>query len=83
MDNRWFSEDRKLPKADQARAIEESKKALASSTLLIRRLKQILEAEIKKTYATEEDYAGTDWERKVLSMFARRSALKDIIKILP
>ncbi len=83
MDSRWFSEDRKLPRGEREQAIAESKKALANSTLLIRRLKQILEAEIEKTYASEEDYEGITWERKVLTMFAKRSTLKEVIHLLP
>lgn len=83
MDSRWFREDRKLPKVEQAEAIEESKKALANSTLLIRRLTDILEEEISKTYTSEEDYTSVCWERNVLSQFARRKTLKEIIKLLP
>ncbi len=83
MDSRWLKEDRKLPKAEQAKAIEESKKALKNSTLLVRRLTNILEEEVEKTYTTEESYVGTDWEVKTQRMFARRQTLKEIIKLLP
>ncbi len=83
MDGRWFAEDRRLPKAEQAQAIEESKKALLNATLLTRRLTAILEDEILKTHTLEENYEGEEWSRKVLSMFARRKALKEVIKLLP
>ncbi len=83
MDNRWFKEDRKLPKAEQAKAIAESEKALNSATLLNRRLQLILEEMIEKTYTSEEDYTNVAWERTVLAMFERRKTLKEIIKLLP
>lgn len=83
MDPRWFREDRKLPREEREEAITESKKALANSTLLIRRLTDILEDEISKTYTSEEDYTNVAWERNVLAMFARRKTLKEIIKLLP
>ncbi len=83
MDSRWLREDRKLPKDEQAKAIEESKKALKNSTLLIRRLTNILEEEVDKTYTTEESYVGEGWEVKTQRMFARRQTLKEIIKLLP
>ena len=83
MDTRWLREDRKLPKAEQAKAIEESKKALKNSTLLVRRLTYILEEEVEKTYATEDSYEGADWERTIQRMFARRQTLKEILKLLP
>jgi len=83
MDSRWLKEDRKLPKEEQAKAIEESTKALKNSTLLIRRLSAILEDEVEKTYATEESYEGSGWAVKVQRMFARRQALKEVIKLLP
>ena len=83
MDVRWLREDRKLPKHEQAKAIEESTKALKNSTLLIRRLTTILEEEVEKTYATEESYEGEGWAVKVQRMFARRQTLKEIIKLLP
>ena len=83
IDVRWFAEDRKLPKAEQADAIAESKKALSNATLLNRRLKVILEEMIEKTYTSETDYKGEDWERRVLTMFAKRETLKEVIKLLP
>ncbi len=83
MDNRWFKEDRKLPHSEVHAAIKESTKALKNSTLLTRRLTNILEEEVAKTYTTEESYEGAGWEVKVQRLFARRQTLKEIIKLLP
>lgn len=83
IDSRWFAEDRKLPKSEQRKAIEDSKEAIKSSTLITRRLKSILQDEVEKTYTREEDYEGEGWERKVLAQVARRKTLKEIIALLP
>lgn len=83
LDSRWFKEDRALPQLQRAAAKEESKTALANSTLLVRRLTAILEDEIARTYTSEEAYEDTGWERKVLANAARRKAFKEIIKLLP
>lgn len=83
MDNRWFREDRKLPKEEQSESMEASREALLSSTLLVRRLTEILEEEVYKTYTKEEDYEGIDWARIVFGQFQRRRTLKEIIKLLP
>lgn len=83
MDSRWFKEDRALPKNEQAEAVRESEKALKASTLLVRRLKLILEDEIQKTYRNEEDYARDNWHQVVLASAARRKTLKEVINLLP
>ena len=83
MDARWFREDRKLPKAEQAEAIEASKKALSNATLLNRRLKDILEEMIEKTIVSEEQYEGAGWKRNILRFATRRATLREIIKLLP
>jgi len=83
MDSRWFKEDRALPANEQQKAVEESKKALTNSTLLIRRLKQILEDEIALTYRLDENFDEPMWERKAIANAATRKALRNIIKILP
>jgi hypothetical protein len=83
IDSRWFAEDRKLPAHEQKEAIEKSKKALKRSTLLVRRLKAILDEEIEKTYTREEQYTEADWDRVIYGMFQRRKTLKEIIKLLP
>jgi len=83
VDSRWFKEDRALPKNEQAEAVRESEKALKASTLLVRRLKLILEDEIQKTYRNEEDYARDNWQQVVLASAARRKTLKEVINLLP
>ena len=83
MDARWFKEDRALPASERAEAHAKSEKALKASTLMARRLTQILEDEVAKTYASEESYEGVGWERKVAKLFERRKTLKEIIKLLP
>ena len=83
MDARWFAEDRKLPPSEVTKAKQETEKALRNSTIMSRGLKRILEAEVEKTYANEESYKGTDWERQVFGLFQRRKTLKEIIKLLP
>jgi len=82
VDSRWFKEDRALPKEDQAQAIEESKKAIAAATIIRRRLARILEEEIEKTYLTEEDIYGLDWQQKVLFQIARRKTLREVYNLI-
>lgn len=82
MDNRWFREDRKLPKNDQAKAIEQTKKALKSSTLMSRLLKGICEDEIERTYRVEEDINNPHYERAVIAAASRRKAFKDVMRLI-
>lgn len=82
MDTRWFKEDRKYPRSEQKDQIEKSKKALANSTLLLRRLKAILEEDIEKTYSVEEDFDDPAWQRKTIAAAAERNTLRRIIKLL-
>ena len=83
LDSRWFEEDRKLPREEQAQAIKETEKALRSSTLLSRRLSVILEAEYQRCLQYEEDFQSEGWKKRVLAMNARRKTLREIIGILP
>lgn len=83
MDRRWFKEDRALPKSQQEEAIKESTKALKNSTLLIRRLKKILEEEIELTHRLDEDFSNPGWHTQAIANAATRKALKQVIKILP
>jgi hypothetical protein len=83
MDNRWFKEDRALPKGEQAEAIAETEKVLKNSTLIVRRLKAICEDEIQRTYRAEEDIENPAYTRIIIGAASRRKALKDIINILP
>lgn len=82
MDTRWFKEDRKYPRSEQDEQIEKSKKALANSTLLLRRLKAILEEDIEKTYSVEEDFDDPAWQRKTIAAAAERNTLRRIMKLL-
>lgn len=83
MDSRWFKEDRSLPKTDQTKAQKESEEALKNSTLLIRRLTQILEDEIAQTYRSDEDFTNPQWHTQAIANAATRKTLKKVIKLLP
>ena len=82
MDSRWFKEDRKLPKNEQADAIKETEKALKNSTLLRGRLKDILDTELMESFRIEEDFDDPNWERKHVAEAARRKTLRQIVKLL-
>jgi hypothetical protein len=83
MDSRWFKEDRTLPSGEQAKAVKESTEALKNSTLLIRRLTQILEDEIELTYRLDEDFTNPQWHTSAIANAATRKTLKKVIKLLP
>lgn len=83
MNSRWFREDRKLPKGEQAEAKKKTEEALKNSTLMLRLLKGILNEEIESTYADEEDFSNPAYERVVIAAASKRKALKDIMKLLP
>jgi hypothetical protein len=84
LDARWFKEDRVPGDPELTRQqTEASDKALRNSTLLTRRLTQILEEEVAKTYLEEEAYEKPEWERIVLASASRRKTLHEIIKLLP
>ena len=82
MDPRWFKEDRQYPRSEQKDQIEKSKKALANSTLMRRRLTQILEEDIEKTYLQEEDFDDPAWQRKTIAAAAERKTLRRVLKLL-
>jgi hypothetical protein len=82
MDNRWFKEDRKLPKEEQGVAIEKSKTALKAATLINRRLRSILQEMMAQTYIVDEDTTVAGWERIAMSNASRRKALREIDKLL-
>ena len=83
MDTRWFKEDReKYPRSEQKEQISKSELALRNSTLLRRRLEQILEEDIDKTYSVEEDFDDPAWQRKTIAAAAERKTLRRIIKLL-
>ena len=82
MDARWFKEDRQYPRSEQKEQMEKSEKALRNSTLLLRRLQQILEEDIEKTYSVEESFDDPAWERKTIAAAAERKTLRRILKLL-
>ena len=83
MDNRWFKEDReKYPRSEQKEQIEKSEKALRNSTLMIRRLTDMIKEDIEKTYLTEENLDDPAWERKTIAAAAERKTLRRYLKLL-
>jgi hypothetical protein len=83
MDHRWFKEDReKYPRSEQSEQIAKTEKALRNSSLIRRRLLQILNEDIEKTYSVEEDFDDPAWERKTIAAAAERKTLRRIIKLL-
>ena len=83
MDTRWFKEDReKYPRSEHKEQIAKSELALRNSSLLRRRLQQMLEEDIEKTYSVEEDFDDPAWERKTIAAAAERKTLRRIIRLL-
>jgi len=83
LSDRWFKEDREY-KGEKLRAQKaESNKALLNSTFIVRRLKRILEEDLEKTLAVEEDFDDPAWERKTIAAAAERKTLRRVIKLLP
>lgn len=82
MDSRWLKEDRDLPKSEQPEAIEATQKALKNSTLITRRLTNILDAMIEECNRDDEDFTKTDWVTEAVANASRRKTLKDIKKLV-
>ena len=82
MDSRWFLEDRKLPKNEQAKAKQETEKALRNSNLVRDRLRVILQQELDQSLRYEEDFENPNWERVHVSEIARRKTLRQVIKLI-
>lgn len=83
MDGRWFKEDReKYPRSEQKDQIEKSEKALRNSTLLRRRLEEMIKEDIEKTYSVEEDFDDPAWQRKTIAAAAERKTLRRYLKLL-
>ena len=83
MDARWFKEDRtKYPRSEQQEQIEKSKKALRNSTLMRRRLQDILTEDLEKAYLIEEDFDDPAWERKTIAAAAERKTIRRYLKLL-
>jgi hypothetical protein len=84
LNDRWFKEDRKAYSGvELSKQKSETEKALRNSTVLLRRLKEMLEEDIEKTYLTEEEYDTVGWERKVLACAVERKTLRKILDLLP
>ncbi len=83
LDQRWFKEDRALPKDEREQAQVATEVALRNSTLMSRRLKAILEEEYEKCIVIEEDFASPGWTKRILALNARRRTLREIASILP
>jgi hypothetical protein len=82
LDNRWFKEDRKLPKNEQAGAKAESEKALKNSTLFQRRLDGILDDLIEASHRDDEDFTKPNWQLEAVSGVSRRKALREIKRLI-
>ena len=83
MDTKWFKEDReKYPRSEQKEQIEKSEKALRNSTLMRRRLQDMLNEDLAKTYLTEEDFDDPAWERKTIAAAAERKVIRRYLKLL-
>jgi len=83
MDAQWYAEDRLLPKQEQAAAMAETDKALQNSTLMTRRLEDILENMIERTLRNDEDFEKPGWERRAIANASSRKTLRQIVKLLP
>lgn len=82
MDSRWFKEDRKLPKNEQAEAKAESEKALKNSTLFSRRLNEILDDLIEESDRADEDFTKPNWQLEAVAGVSRRKALGEIKRLI-
>ncbi len=82
MDSRWFKEDRLLPTEEQFSAKEATRTALLNSTLMHRRLGDILEELFQKTLTNDEDFDKPGWERRNIANASRRKTIREIQKLL-
>ena len=82
MDSRWFKEDRKLPRNEQAEAKQESEKALKNSTLFQRRLEKILDDLIEESDRADEDFTKPNWQLEAVAGVSRRKALGEIKRLI-
>jgi len=84
LDLRWYKEDRDKYSGDElVEQMAESEKAINNSTIVTRRLKDLLEEDIRKTYLVEESLDNPAWERLTIAAAAERKVLRRIIKLLP
>jgi hypothetical protein len=82
LNSEWFKEDRKLPQHEQHQAIVDSKAALRNSTVMQRRLEDILVTWLEATYKDDEDYQKTDWTVQAIANSSRRKTIRQIIQLI-
>lgn len=82
MDGKWFVEERKLPKEEQAKEKKEIEKILRNSTIIRNRLLRMLQEDMDKTYEVEENFDDPAWERKTIAAAAERKTIRRYIKLL-
>lgn len=81
LNSEWFAEDRKFPKEEIEAQKKETEKALRNSTVIVRRLTQILEQRLKKC-DTDEEQVDEAYPFKVAQVSGKRKAYKDILNLL-
>lgn len=82
MDSRWFQEDRTLPHEEQAEAKEATETALRNSSLMHRRLVDILEGMYERTLKNEEDFDQPDYAISAAANASRRKTIREIQTLL-
>ena len=82
MDSKWFKEDRALPKQEQREAMKGSKEALKNSTIMSRRLIQILDEMIDACYRDDEDFTKHAWQLEAIANASRRKTLKEVKQLV-
>jgi len=83
MDSKWYAEDRLLPKHEQAEAMAATEVALKNSTLMTRRLGDILDGMIDRTMRDDENFEKPDWQVRAIANASARKTLRQIAKLLP
>jgi hypothetical protein len=80
----WFEEDRAKYKGEELKEqMEKTEKAVRSNTIVIRRLRTIIEKDIEATYLVDENFDDPAWQRKTIAAAAERKALRRYLKLLP
>lgn len=80
----WFEEDRAKYKGEELKEqMEKTEKAIRANTLVIRRLKGIMEKDIEATYLVDENFDDPAWQRKTIAAAAERKVLRRYLKLLP
>lgn len=80
----WFEEDRAKYKGEELKEqMVATEKAVRANTVVIRRLRNIIEKDIEATYSVEEDFDDPAWQRKTIAAAAERKVLRRYLKLLP